>query len=51
MQQLDAARRGLVLIVLAATLWGTLGVATRALYAVAEIRAIEISFVRLAIAT
>jgi DME family drug/metabolite transporter len=46
-----AARRGLLLILLAATLWGTLGVATRALYAVSETSAIEISFIRLVVAT
>ena len=46
----SAARRGVLLIALAATLWGTLGVATRALYDVATTSALEISFIRLAIA-
>jgi DME family drug/metabolite transporter len=45
------ARRGLVLIVLAAVLWGTVGVTIRALYGIAETNALSIGFFRLAVAT
>lgn len=45
------ARRGLVLILIAALLWGTVGVATKAIYNVAATNALSIGFLRLAIAT
>ncbi|HEU4322402.1 MAG TPA: DMT family transporter [Roseiflexaceae bacterium] len=41
------ARRGLLLIVFAAVLWGTVGVATRATYEVADTNALSIGFYRL----
>jgi DME family drug/metabolite transporter len=46
-----AARRGLVLILSAALLWGTVGVTTRAIYDLSETNALSIGFFRLAIAT
>ena len=46
-----AARRGLLLILLAALLWGTVGVTTRAIYALSETNALSIGFFRLAIAS
>ncbi|GAB4212728.1 MAG: EamA family transporter [Roseiflexaceae bacterium] len=42
-----SARRGLSLIVFAAVLWGTVGVATRATYEVADTNALSIGFYRL----
>jgi DME family drug/metabolite transporter len=47
----SAARRGLLLILCAALLWGTVGVTTRALYTLSETNALSIGFFRLAIAT
>jgi DME family drug/metabolite transporter len=46
-----AARRGLLLIFLAALLWGTVGVTTRAIYDLSGTNALSIGFFRLAIAT
>jgi DME family drug/metabolite transporter len=43
-----AARHGLLLITLAAVLWGTVGVATRGIYGIAETNALSIGFFRLA---
>jgi DME family drug/metabolite transporter len=45
------SRRGLVLIVLAAILWGTVGIATKAIYGLADTNPLSIGFFRLAIAT
>lgn len=45
------ARRGLVLIVLAAVMWGTVGIATKQLYTIADTNALSIGFFRLALAT
>ncbi len=45
------ARRGAGLIIIAALLWGTVGVATQAIYNVADTTALSIGFLRLAIAT
>src|SRR5262249_2677535 len=45
------ARRGLLSIVLAAVLWGTVGVATKALYGLTDTNPLSIGFFRLAIAT
>src|SRR5262245_44333027 len=45
------SRRGLLLILLAALLWGTVGVATRAIYELSETNAFSIGFFRLAFAT
>ncbi|MCG8347870.1 MAG: DMT family transporter [Chloroflexales bacterium] len=45
------ARRGLLLIVIAATLWGTIGVSTKAVYGLADTNPLSIGFFRLAIAT
>ncbi|HEX5691312.1 MAG TPA: EamA family transporter, partial [Roseiflexaceae bacterium] len=45
------SRRGLVLILLAAILWGTVGVATQGLYHLTDTNALSIGFFRLAIAT
>jgi DME family drug/metabolite transporter len=42
-------RRGLGLIVIAALLWGTVGVTTRALFGLSETNALSIGFLRLAI--
>ena len=47
----SAARRGLLLILFAALLWGTVGVTTRAIYDLSETNALSIGFFRLAIAT
>lgn len=44
------ARRGMFLILLAALLWGTVGITTRALYANTQTNALSIGFFRLAIA-
>ena len=44
-----AARRGLILVVLAAVLWGTSGVATKAIYAVTNMDAISVAAFRLAL--
>jgi DME family drug/metabolite transporter len=52
--RLDAragSRRGLLLILLAALLWGTVGVTTKALYNLSETNALSIGFFRLAITT
>jgi DME family drug/metabolite transporter len=43
-------RHGLPLIIIAAALWGTVGVATRAIYGLAETNALSIGLFRLAIA-
>jgi DME family drug/metabolite transporter len=45
------SRRGLLLILLAALLWGTVGVATQGLYHLTATNALSIGFFRLAIAT
>jgi DME family drug/metabolite transporter len=45
------SRRGLLLILLAALLWGTVGVATQGLYRLSTTNALSIGFFRLAIAT
>src|SRR5262245_53589631 len=45
-----AGRGGLLLIVLAAVLWGTVGVATRAVFSLAETTALTVAFLRLALA-
>src|SRR5215470_17645607 len=45
------SRRGAWLILLAATLWGTVGVTTQALYHVTATTALSIGFFRLALAT
>src|SRR5262245_2779400 len=45
------SRRGLLLILLAALLWGTVGVTTKAIYDLSETNALSIGFFRLAIAT
>src|SRR5262245_1334216 len=44
-------RRGLLSIVFAAVLWGTVGVATKALYGLTDTNPLSIGFFRLAIAT
>jgi DME family drug/metabolite transporter len=44
------SRRGLLMITLAAVLWGTVGVATKALYGMAGTNALSIGFFRLAFA-
>jgi DME family drug/metabolite transporter len=46
-----ASRRGAWLILLAATLWGTVGVTTQALYHLTATNALSIGFFRLALAT
>lgn len=43
------SRRGLLLIMLAAVLWGTVGISTKAIYRVAAIDPLSIGFFRLAI--
>lgn len=43
------ARRGLLLIILAATLWGTVGVTSKAIYHIADTNALSIGFLRLAL--
>jgi DME family drug/metabolite transporter len=45
------ARRGLILIVIAASLWGTVGIATRALYEIADTNPLSVGFFRLALST
>jgi drug/metabolite transporter, DME family len=45
------SRRGLLLILLAALLWGTVGVATKGLYILSDTNALSIGFFRLAFAT
>ena len=45
-----AARGGLLLILLAAILWGTVGVTTRAIFTLAETTALSVAFLRLALA-
>jgi DME family drug/metabolite transporter len=45
-----AARGGLLLILLAAVLWGTVGVTTRAIFTLAETTALSVAFLRLALA-
>jgi DME family drug/metabolite transporter len=45
-----AGRGGLLLIVLAAVLWGTVGVTTRAIFTLAETTALSVAFLRLALA-
>ena len=47
----SAERRGLWLILCAALLWGTVGVATKGIYELSETNALSIGFFRLAIAT
>src|SRR4051794_23599425 len=44
-----AGRGGLLLIVLAAVLWGTVGVSTRAVFSLAETTALSVAFLRLAL--
>ena len=44
-----AGRGGLLLIVLAAMLWGTAGVSTRTIYGLAETTAVSVAFLRLAL--
>jgi len=51
MNSYSHARRGLVLILIAALLWGTVGVATKTIYTLATTTALSIGFLRLAIAT
>ena len=51
MNSYSHARRGLVLILIAALLWGTVGVATKTIYTLAATTALSIGFLRLAIAT
>src|SRR4051794_13141445 len=46
-----AGRRGLLLIVLAAVMWGTVGVATKYLFSISETSALSIGFFRLALST
>ncbi|MFL5805531.1 MAG: DMT family transporter [Roseiflexaceae bacterium] len=45
------SRRGLLLILAAALLWGTVGVATKGLYTLSDTNALSIGFFRLAFAT
>ncbi|HEY0605646.1 MAG TPA: EamA family transporter [Herpetosiphonaceae bacterium] len=45
------ASRGVGLILIAALLWGTVGVATKAIYTIADTTALSVGFLRLAIAT
>jgi DME family drug/metabolite transporter len=45
------ARRGLLMILLAAVMWGTVGIATKAIYGISETNALSIGFFRLALAT
>jgi drug/metabolite transporter, DME family len=45
------SRRGLLLIMLAAVLWGTVGVATKIIYGIAETNPLSIGFFRLAFST
>jgi DME family drug/metabolite transporter len=46
-----ASRRGLLLIMLAAVLWGTVGITTKTLYGLAETNPLSIGFFRLAFST
>lgn len=46
----SVARGGLLLILLAAILWGTVGVTTRAIFILAETTALSVAFLRLALA-
>ena len=46
----SAARGGLLWILLAAILWGTVGVTTRAIFTLAETTALSVAFLRLALA-
>lgn len=46
-----SSRRGFVFILIAALLWGTVGITTKAIYNVADTNALSIGFMRLAIAT
>ncbi len=48
--QYSETRRGIVLVCCAAALWGTVGVATEAIYRQSELTAITVGFYRLAIA-
>lgn len=45
-----AARRGIVLVSLSAVLWGTVGIATQAVYHQSELNAVTVGFYRLAFA-
>ncbi|MGE3267811.1 MAG: DMT family transporter [Chloroflexota bacterium] len=45
-----AGQRGLLVILLAAILWGTVGVTTRTIFSVAETTALTVAFLRLALA-
>ena len=45
------SRRGVLLILLAAMLWGTVGITTKSIYGLAETNALSIGFFRLALAT
>jgi DME family drug/metabolite transporter len=45
-----AGRGGLLLILLAAVLWGTVGVSTRGIFALSETTALTVAFLRLALA-
>lgn len=45
----SARRRGLLLIALAAVLWGTVGVASKAVFALADTNSLSVGFFRLAI--
>lgn len=47
----SGARRGLLMIVLAAVMWGTVGVATKGLYGISETNALSIGFFRLILST
>jgi drug/metabolite transporter, DME family len=49
-RSVPSSRRGLWLIVSAATLWGTTGVATQAIYDLSSTNALSVTFLRLAIA-
>jgi drug/metabolite transporter, DME family len=45
-----SARRGMLMILLAAVMWGTVGVATKGIYGLAATNALSIGFFRLAFA-
>src|SRR5919202_5620854 len=51
MSWFSLARRGLVLIIIAALLWGTVGVTTKTIYTLVATTALSVGFLRLAIAT
>ena len=51
MNSYSHARRGLVLILIAALLWGTVGVTTKTIYTLVATTALSVGFLRLAIAT